>query len=37
VDDIDYYYNQLETIRALALPYVGFKFGFETDDAVLSF
>jgi len=37
VDDIDYYYNQLETIRELAIPYVAFKFGFETDDAVLSF
>ena len=37
VDDIDYYYNQLEAIRALALPYVGFRFGFETDDSVLSF
>lgn len=37
VDDIDYYYNQLETIRQLALPYVAFKFGFETDDAALSF
>ena len=37
VDDLDYYYNRLATIKTLVLPYVGFKFGFETENTTLSF
>ena len=37
VDDLDYYHNRLDTITTLVLPYVGFKFGFETENTTLSF
>ena len=37
VDDINYYYDRLSTIRSLVLPYVGFRFGFETEATTLSF
>ena len=37
VDDLDYYYNRLDTIKQLVLPYVGFRFGFETEATTLSF
>jgi hypothetical protein len=37
VDDLDYYYNRLATIKNLVLPYVGFRFGFETEATTLSF
>jgi hypothetical protein len=37
VDDLDYYYNRLDTIKTLVLPYVGFRFGFETEATTLSF
>lgn len=37
VDDLDYYYNRLATIKELVLPYVGFRFGFETEATTLSF
>ena len=37
VDDINYYYDRLATIRSLVLPYVGFRFGFETEATTLSF
>ena len=37
VDDLDYYYNRLNTIKSLVLPYVGFRFGFETEATTLSF
>ena len=37
VDDLDYYYNRLDTIKSLVLPYVGFRFGFETEATTLSF
>ena len=34
VTDLNYYYNQLSTIRALVGDYVAFKFGFETEDSI---
>ncbi len=37
VDDVDYYYNQLATIRSLVVPIIGFRFGFETEATTLSF
>ena len=37
VDDFDFYHNRLDTITALVIPYVGFKFGFETVNTKLSF
>ncbi len=37
VDSIEYYYDRLNTIRNLVLPYVGFRFGFETEDTPLTF
>lgn len=37
VGDLNYYYNRLNTIRDLVIPYVGFQFGFETTNTVRSF
>ena len=37
VDDVDYYYNQLDVIRSLVVPIIGFRFGFETEATTLSF
>ena len=35
--DIDYYYNQLEAIKQVVVPYVGFKFAFEPSNAKATF
>ena len=32
VDNLEYYYDRLQTIRNLVVPIIGFKFGFETDE-----
>ena len=37
INDVEYYQNRLDTIRALVMPYVGFLFGFEVNNTTRSF